>query len=58
MKVSPCRYLIRRRLLRQKIAACELFLRQLHFREFRVRYHGDLARIELAQQEINRFFDS
>lgn len=41
----------------QRIAACEVFLRQLDFREFRVRYHGDLARIELTQQEINRFFD-
>ena len=42
----------------QKIAACELFLQELHFREFRVRDHRDLARIELTQQEINRFFDS
>ncbi|HZD39700.1 MAG TPA: ATP-dependent sacrificial sulfur transferase LarE [Terriglobales bacterium] len=41
----------------QQIAACEVFLRQLHFREFRVRYHGNLARIELAQEEMKRFFD-
>lgn len=41
----------------RKIAACEMFLRELRFREFRVRYHGDLARIELAQEEISRFFD-
>ncbi len=41
----------------RKIAASEMFLRELCFREFRVRYHGDLARIELAQEEIARFFD-
>jgi pyridinium-3,5-biscarboxylic acid mononucleotide sulfurtransferase len=41
----------------QKIGACELYLKELRFREFRVRYHGDLARIELSAQEIARFFD-
>jgi uncharacterized protein len=40
-----------------KIGACEVYLKQLRFREFRVRYHGDLARIELSPQEIGRFFD-
>jgi uncharacterized protein len=29
----------------------------LGFREFRVRYHGDLARIEVNQNEIERLFD-
>ncbi|TMA12414.1 MAG: ATP-dependent sacrificial sulfur transferase LarE [Deltaproteobacteria bacterium] len=42
----------------EKIAACERFLQELRFREFRVRYHGDLVRIELAQEEIGRFFDA
>jgi uncharacterized protein len=32
-------------------------MKELRFREFRVRYHGDLVRIELAQKEIGRFFD-
>lgn len=41
----------------EKIAACERFLQELRFREFRVRYHGDLVRIELARQEIDRLFD-
>ena len=34
-----------------------MYLKELRFREFRVRYHGDLARIELSAQEIARFFD-
>jgi len=38
----------------KQIAACELFMKGLHFREFRVRYHGDLARIEVAQNEFDR----
>ncbi|MBI4490464.1 MAG: ATP-dependent sacrificial sulfur transferase LarE [Deltaproteobacteria bacterium] len=42
----------------QKIAACERFLQELQFREFRVRYHGELVRIEVAPQEINRLFDT
>jgi uncharacterized protein len=29
----------------------------LGFREFRVRYHGDLARIEVAQNEIDRLLE-
>jgi uncharacterized protein len=40
-----------------RIAACEVFMKELRFREFRVRYHGDLARIEVAQNEIDRLFD-
>ena len=42
----------------QKIAACETFLKELQFREFRVRYHGELARIEVAPEEIDRFFEA
>jgi uncharacterized protein len=41
----------------KQVGSCELFLKQLHFREFRVRYHGDLARIEVAQNEIDRLFE-
>jgi uncharacterized protein len=32
-------------------------LKGLGFREFRVRYHGDLARIEVNQNEFDRLFD-
>ena len=41
----------------QQVAACEIFLKELRFREFRVRYHGDLARIEVAPSEIERLMD-
>lgn len=41
----------------EKIAACERFLKELAFREFRVRYHGELVRIEPAPQEMDRFLD-
>lgn len=35
----------------------EQFLMDLGFRQVRVRHHGDLARIEVAQDERERFFD-
>ncbi len=41
----------------KKIGACELFLKELNFREFRVRYHGDIARIEVAQNEFHRLLE-
>ncbi len=41
-----------------KIAACERFLQELQFTQFRVRFHGDLVRIEVAPKEIQRFFES
>lgn len=41
----------------KKVAACEVFMKELRFREFRVRYHGDLARIEVSPNEIDRLFD-
>ena len=41
----------------KKVGTCEIFLKELGFREFRVRYHGDLARIEVNQNEIERLFD-
>ncbi len=40
-----------------KIDACERFMKELRFREFRVRYHGDLARIEVAQEEFDRLVE-
>jgi pyridinium-3,5-biscarboxylic acid mononucleotide sulfurtransferase len=40
-----------------KIAACESFMKELHFREFRVRYHGDLARIEVSLNEFDRLLE-
>ena len=41
----------------KQIGSCEVFMKELRFREFRVRYHGDLARIEVAQSEIDRLFE-
>ena len=41
----------------KQIGACELFMKELRFREFRVRYHGDLARIEVAANEFDRLFE-
>ncbi len=35
----------------------EAALRELGFRQFRVRYHGDVARIELDPTEIDRFMN-
>jgi pyridinium-3,5-biscarboxylic acid mononucleotide sulfurtransferase len=40
-----------------KIGACELVMKELGFREFRVRYHGDLARIEVSQEEFDRLME-
>jgi pyridinium-3,5-biscarboxylic acid mononucleotide sulfurtransferase len=40
----------------KKVGACEVFMKELGFREFRVRYHGDVARIEIAQEEMDRAF--
>jgi uncharacterized protein len=40
--------------LMDKIDRAESVLRDLGFRQFRVRAHGELARIELAQDELSR----
>jgi uncharacterized protein len=40
--------------LLQKIEQAEAVLRELGFRQFRVRVHGELARIELAPEELSR----
>ena len=41
----------------EKIDRAESALRALDFRQFRVRAHGELARIELAQDELVRGLD-
>jgi uncharacterized protein len=41
----------------RQVGACEVFMKKLCFREFRVRYHGDLARIEVSQNDLERIFD-
>jgi uncharacterized protein len=41
----------------KKVAACEVFMKEHRFREFRVRYHGNLARIEVSPNEIDRLFE-
>ncbi len=40
-----------------QVAACEDYLRELGFNQFRVRYHGEIARIEVHSEEIARFND-
>ncbi len=42
----------------RQIDAAETFLRELGFRECRVRHHGNLARIEVPGDEIARFADA
>jgi uncharacterized protein len=39
------------------IEQCEEFLKAERFRVYRVRFHGDTARIELGQDEIPKLFD-
>ena len=39
----------------RRIDAAETFLRELGFRECRVRHHGNLARIEVPAHELSRF---
>lgn len=39
------------------VAACEDFLREKNFSIFRVRYHGEIARIELGEVDMQRLFD-
>lgn len=40
-----------------QVDRCETFLRQHSFRNYRVRYHGETARIEVAPEEISRLLD-
>ena len=41
----------------RQIDAAEAFLKELGFRQFRVRHHDRLARIELAHDELGRMWD-
>jgi uncharacterized protein len=41
----------------KKVAAAEDGVRRLGFRQFRVRHHGDVARLELGPSEIDRALD-
>lgn len=41
-----------------RVDAAEQVLRELGFRQLRVRHHGDIARIEVAEEEIRRFLDA
>jgi uncharacterized protein len=40
----------------EQVERSEDAIRQLGFREFRVRHHGDLARVEIARNELPRAF--
>ncbi len=40
-----------------RVEACEEVLREFGFRQFRVRYHDAVARIEVGRDEIARLFD-
>lgn len=42
----------------QRVEACEEILRGFGFRQFRVRVHGAVARIEVGQEEIPRLIDA
>lgn len=41
----------------EQVDRCEAFLRNHDFRNYRVRYHGGIARIEVAPSEIPRLLD-
>jgi len=41
----------------RRVEACEEILRGFGFRQFRVRVHGQVARIEVGQDEIPRLFE-
>ncbi len=41
----------------RRVEACEEILRGFDFRQFRVRVHGDVARIEVGREEIPRLFE-
>ncbi|MGH7322671.1 MAG: ATP-dependent sacrificial sulfur transferase LarE [Candidatus Rokuibacteriota bacterium] len=41
----------------RQVDRAEAFVRSLGFREFRVRHHGDLARLEVAKGEVARLWE-
>ncbi|WP_298438430.1 ATP-dependent sacrificial sulfur transferase LarE [Geobacter sp.] len=42
----------------RKVGACEEFLKKEGFSTYRVRYHGETARIELAEREMPRLLET
>jgi uncharacterized protein len=42
----------------RRVEACEEILRGFGFRQFRVRVHGGVARIEVGREEIHRLFET
>ncbi len=40
------------------VERCEEYLKELGFRVYRVRYHGDTARIEVGEEELERFLEA
>jgi uncharacterized protein len=42
----------------RQVARCEAVLREAGFRQYRVRYHGNTARIEIEQADFGRVLDS
>jgi uncharacterized protein len=40
-----------------QLAQSEMALRKLGLREFRVRWHGEIARLEVAEQELARLIE-
>lgn len=41
----------------KQVGLCEAYLRQLGFKQFRVRYHGEVARIEVDMEGLERFLE-
>ncbi len=41
----------------ETVGRCEEQLRKLGFKQFRVRYHNEVARIEVGREEIAKFFE-
>ncbi|MDI6809449.1 MAG: ATP-dependent sacrificial sulfur transferase LarE [Candidatus Eisenbacteria bacterium] len=41
----------------KQVEECEKFIRKLGIKELRVRYHGEIARVEVGKEEIPRFLD-
>jgi uncharacterized protein len=42
----------------KQVGACEGYLKEVGFREFRVRYHHDLARIEVGLGELHKLIEA
>lgn len=42
----------------KQIENCENIIREMGFRQFRVRYHNEIARIEVGKDELQRFYDN